>query len=249
MYPQPLCVVCECSYMVGAQHPGVAWMLRVSADLVHPAPPTHPTPPPLHPKQHTFSLFMRACSSLHFGWLPCILLCCLQINSSIFNTGPVLVSLAAFGVYAALGHPLTAAVAFPSLALFNLLRFPIVMIPQQIMNLIAATVGITRIQRWGYRPTALALTSTLHAHTDSTHDSMCRPTGSCTRLCSHVQPLLCAHMLPCVLVALLAITPLCHMEWLHRKSLQMRCTAAWLPCRGVVTWIRPLHIARWRGLL
>ena len=51
---------------------------------------------------------------------------------SIFNVGPVLVSLAAFGVYAALGLPLTAAVAFPSLALFNLLRFPIVMIPMQV---------------------------------------------------------------------------------------------------------------------
>jgi hypothetical protein len=63
-----------------------------------------------------------------------------MINSSVFNTAPVLVSLAAFGTYAALGHPLTAAVAFPSLALFNLLRFPIVMIPQQIFNLIAARV-------------------------------------------------------------------------------------------------------------
>lgn len=70
-----------------------------------------------------------------------------QINSSIFNVGPVFVGLAAFGTYAALGRPLTAAVAFPSLALFNLLRFPIVMIPQQIMNLIAATVGIARIQK------------------------------------------------------------------------------------------------------
>ncbi|WIA42403.1 hypothetical protein OEZ86_008404 [Tetradesmus obliquus] len=71
-----------------------------------------------------------------------------MINSSIFNVGPVFVGLAAFGTYAALGLPLTAAVAFPSLALFNLLRFPIVMIPQQIMNLIAATVGIARIQKF-----------------------------------------------------------------------------------------------------
>lgn len=63
-----------------------------------------------------------------------------MVNSSVFNTAPVLVSLAAFGTYAGLGHPLTAAVAFPSLALFNLLRFPIVMIPQQIFNLIAARV-------------------------------------------------------------------------------------------------------------
>jgi hypothetical protein len=52
----------------------------------------------------------------------------------------VLVSLAAFGTYAALGHPLTAAVAFPSLALFNLLRFPLVMLPAQVLNLIAARV-------------------------------------------------------------------------------------------------------------
>ena len=36
----------------------------------------------------------------------------------------MLVSLAAFGVYYALGNDLTAAVAFPALALFNLLRFP-----------------------------------------------------------------------------------------------------------------------------
>ncbi|GBF89551.1 canalicular multispecific organic anion transporter [Raphidocelis subcapitata] len=71
-----------------------------------------------------------------------------MINMSVFSTGPVLVSLAAFGVYAALGRPLTAAVAFPSLALFNLLRFPIVMIPQQIMNMIAASVGVGRIQKF-----------------------------------------------------------------------------------------------------
>ena len=46
-------------------------------------------------------------------------------------SGPVLVSLAAFGTYTALGHRLTAAVAFPALALFNLLRFPIIMFPAQ----------------------------------------------------------------------------------------------------------------------
>ncbi|KIY92311.1 hypothetical protein MNEG_15652 [Monoraphidium neglectum] len=71
-----------------------------------------------------------------------------MVNMTVFNTGPVLVSLAAFGVYAAMGRPLTAAVAFPSLALFNLLRFPIVMIPAQIMNLIAAHVGMGRMRKF-----------------------------------------------------------------------------------------------------
>jgi ATP-binding cassette subfamily C (CFTR/MRP) protein 1 len=47
----------------------------------------------------------------------------------MYTAGPVVVALAAFSTYALLGHPLTAAVAFPSLALFNLLQFPIVMIP------------------------------------------------------------------------------------------------------------------------
>lgn len=58
--------------------------------------------------------------------LPC------QVNSATYTSGPVLVSLAAFAAYTWAGHPLTAAVAFPALALFNLLRFPIIMIPTQV---------------------------------------------------------------------------------------------------------------------
>lgn len=38
---------------------------------------------------------------------------------------------AAFMTYSALGYQLTASVAFPALALFNLLRFPVMMFPQQ----------------------------------------------------------------------------------------------------------------------
>ena len=46
------------------------------------------------------------------------------------------ISLAAFTVYGALGYQLTAAIAFPALSLFNLLRFPLMMLPEQILNLI-----------------------------------------------------------------------------------------------------------------
>ena len=46
-------------------------------------------------------------------------------NTFMFGGGPILVSLASFTCYTALGYPLTAAVAFPALALFNLLRFPV----------------------------------------------------------------------------------------------------------------------------
>lgn len=54
------------------------------------------------------------------------------INSVVWMSGPVLVSMAAFGTFVGLGHKLTPSVAFPALALFNLLRFPIIMLPTQV---------------------------------------------------------------------------------------------------------------------
>jgi len=69
-------------------------------------------------------------------------------NTIMFGGGPILVSLASFGAFTILGYPLTASVAFPALALFNLLRFPVMMFPNQIMNLIAAKVALDRIQKY-----------------------------------------------------------------------------------------------------
>ncbi|GAX75363.1 hypothetical protein CEUSTIGMA_g2807.t1 [Chlamydomonas eustigma] len=70
------------------------------------------------------------------------------LNTALFMSGPVLVGMAAFGVYTVQGFPLTAEVAFPALSLFNLLRFPIIMFPTQITNLINAKVGLLRIQKF-----------------------------------------------------------------------------------------------------
>lgn len=50
--------------------------------------------------------------------------------------------------YSLLGYQLTADVAFPALSLFNLLRFPVMMFPQQIMNLINGKVALDRIQKF-----------------------------------------------------------------------------------------------------
>eukprot|EP00887_Chlorella_sp_A99_P003460 scaffold7.g3460.t1 len=60
--------------------------------------------------------------------------------------------LAGFLAYALLGYPLTASVAFPALSLFNLLRFPVMMFPQQIQNIINAKVALDRIQRFVEAP-------------------------------------------------------------------------------------------------
>jgi hypothetical protein len=52
----------------------------------------------------------------------------------------VLVSLASFALYVAMGHRLTAAKAFTSIALFNILRFPLAMFPQVISSLAEVSI-------------------------------------------------------------------------------------------------------------
>jgi ABC-type multidrug transport system fused ATPase/permease subunit len=68
------------------------------------------------------------------------------INTVTFNGGPILVAIAAFWTYTSLGHVITADVAFPALAYFDLLRFPIIMLPMQVMNFINARVALRRLQ-------------------------------------------------------------------------------------------------------
>ncbi|KAL0032002.1 hypothetical protein WJX77_000079 [Trebouxia sp. C0004] len=70
------------------------------------------------------------------------------IDSLVFGSTPILIALSAFSVYTAQGYPLTPAVAFPALALFNLLRFPITMLPWSIMDCIEAWVALGRMQRF-----------------------------------------------------------------------------------------------------
>lgn len=69
-------------------------------------------------------------------------------NNMIWIGGPILISMGALLTYSLMGYPLTAAVAFPALSLFNLLRFPVMMLPQQLMNLINAKVALERIQNF-----------------------------------------------------------------------------------------------------
>ena len=70
------------------------------------------------------------------------------IQSLVFGCTPIMISLAAFAVYTAQGYALTPAVAFPALALFNLLRFPITMLPWYLMEFINGWVALGRIQRF-----------------------------------------------------------------------------------------------------
>ena len=58
---------------------------------------------------------------------------------------PLLVSLSSFFMFTFLGNQLTAAKAFTSLALFNVLRFPMAMLPNVINNIVEARVSLNRI--------------------------------------------------------------------------------------------------------
>ena len=67
------------------------------------------------------------------------------IQTSIYTFAPQLIGLTAFFVYTAAGNELTPAKAFTTLALFNVLRFPIGFIPILIRMCIEAGVSFNRI--------------------------------------------------------------------------------------------------------
>ena len=60
----------------------------------------------------------------------------------------MLVSAASLAAFALRGGALTADVAFPAIALFQMLRFPVMMLPNQITQLIAGGVAVDRLQRF-----------------------------------------------------------------------------------------------------
>lgn len=62
------------------------------------------------------------------------------INTFIIGAVPVLVTVATFAVYISMGNTLTAATAFTSISLFNVLRMPLIMLPQVISQYTTAVV-------------------------------------------------------------------------------------------------------------
>eukprot|EP00762_Andalucia_godoyi_P004436 ANDGO_08139.mRNA.1 ABC transporter C family member 3 len=66
-------------------------------------------------------------------------------NMALLMLSPTLVALVTFETYAALGNALTAEVVFPSLVLFNILRFPMMMLPNVVSTIADAHVAAVRI--------------------------------------------------------------------------------------------------------
>lgn len=74
------------------------------------------------------------------------------LSGFIFSSIPQLVAVVTFFVYIMLGNQLDAATALTSFALFDLLRFPLFMLPTVINNIVEASITVERIQKFLVEP-------------------------------------------------------------------------------------------------
>lgn len=68
------------------------------------------------------------------------------MSNLLWGLTPLLVTLTTFGLYVYLGNQLEVASALTALALFEILRFPLFMLPQVINNTVEAMVSLKRLQ-------------------------------------------------------------------------------------------------------
>ena len=66
----------------------------------------------------------------------------------MWSAVPVLVSVTSFTVFTLMGNDLSPATAFVSLSLFNILRFPLAVLPSIIAQAVEAQVSIGRIKKF-----------------------------------------------------------------------------------------------------
>ncbi|KYR03153.1 ABC transporter C family protein [Tieghemostelium lacteum] len=74
------------------------------------------------------------------------------IGLILWSMSPIFVSISTFTVFILSGNTLTAAIAFPCLSLFNVMQFPINMLPSVISGIIEASVSVQRLQKFLLKP-------------------------------------------------------------------------------------------------
>jgi ABC-type multidrug transport system fused ATPase/permease subunit len=74
------------------------------------------------------------------------------LAGALYTTIPLAVGICTFTAYIASGHTLTVATALTSLALFEILRFPLFMLPMVLNNIVEARVSVDRIQTFLLEP-------------------------------------------------------------------------------------------------
>eukprot|EP00600_Ochromonadales_sp_CCMP1393_P017669 CAMPEP_0175031920 /NCGR_PEP_ID=MMETSP0005-20121125/21113_1 /TAXON_ID=420556 /ORGANISM="Ochromonas sp., Strain CCMP1393" /LENGTH=1650 /DNA_ID=CAMNT_0016292283 /DNA_START=12 /DNA_END=4964 /DNA_ORIENTATION=+ len=71
-----------------------------------------------------------------------------SMSGALYTSIPLMVAILTFITYIALGNELNVATALTSLALFDLLRFPLFMLPQVLNNVVEAKVSVDRVQNF-----------------------------------------------------------------------------------------------------
>jgi ATP-binding cassette subfamily C (CFTR/MRP) protein 1 len=66
----------------------------------------------------------------------------------MYSSAPLLVALATFSAYTALGETLDVATALTALALFDIIRFPMIMLPQVVNSIVEAGISVERIREF-----------------------------------------------------------------------------------------------------
>lgn len=74
------------------------------------------------------------------------------LSGTLFTIIPLLVAISTFGAFVFSGNTLTVEKALTSLALFDLLRFPLFMLPSTINSIVEAQVSLGRIQTYLQEP-------------------------------------------------------------------------------------------------
>lgn len=80
-------------------------------------------------------------------------------SGTLFMTIPLVVAISSLSAYVYLGNDLDVATALTSLALFEILRFPLFVFPNVINNLVEAKVSIDRVQNFLLQPDRVTITS------------------------------------------------------------------------------------------
>lgn len=84
-------------------------------------------------------------------------------NSTIVSSLPTMLTIVAFVAYAISGRELNAAVVFPAIALFNVIRPPLLFLPNTIINAARAAASLSRLQRFLSAQELTPLNETAHA--------------------------------------------------------------------------------------
>jgi len=71
---------------------------------------------------------------------------CQALSGTLWSMVPLAVAVATFTVFVLTGNTLDVSTALTSLALFEILRFPLFMLPNVVNNLVEANISITRIE-------------------------------------------------------------------------------------------------------